>query len=401
MQRVVKLVLMIIVAFTAIVMVGCDAKIESLESVATIENSELKGDSKNCAVVLRAEQGKTYNITIQTVDGGGWARFSNGMTYIEGEMETDTQIVFIYFTKNETGSERELNVWVEFSDSTVCSLFVTQQSFDANEALKHDWPEMPLCDVSTGYIYNTHYGKLGVKSNARNYSYCFDPKVRASLWVAYPLHSAYTTGSGNRNYSSFGYDPEVSTSVQANMRAGSYNGWYDRGHQIPAADRKCSQEMMDQTFYATNMTPQQANFNQNKWGYLEGRVRGMICSDTLYVVTGAYFDGLHHSSIDGQTTDKSGNICPTPTYYYKALLRTKKGNTGKKIHEIKSADELRAIAFWMEHENSGEDVTISSADCISIEELETLTGFTFFPMIDDAIEADVKRSVIPSEWGIY
>ena len=52
MQRVVKLVSMIIIAFTAIVMVGCDAKIESLESVATIENSELKGDSKNCAVIL-------------------------------------------------------------------------------------------------------------------------------------------------------------------------------------------------------------------------------------------------------------------------------------------------------------------------------------------------------------
>jgi endonuclease G len=127
----------------------------------------------------------------------------------------------------------------------------------------------------------------------------------------------------------------------------------------------------------------------------------MICTDTLYVVTGAYFEGAHNSSIASQTTDKSGRVCPTPTYYYKALLRTKKGNTGMRIDEITDASQLRAIVFWMEHANTGTDTSISSADCISVAELEQLTGFTFFPMIDDAIEAEVKSMAVPSEWGIY
>jgi endonuclease G len=207
------------------------------------------------------------------------------------------------------------------------------------------------------------------------------------------------SGSGNRNDSSFGYDPTVSTSVQANLFK-SYNGWYDRGHQLPAADRKCSQEMMDQTFYSTNMTPQQGNFNQNKWGTLEGRVRNMVCSDTLFVVTGAHFAGEHHSSIDAETTDRSGNVCPTPTHYYKALLRTVKGNTGRRIDEISDASQLRAIAFWFEHANTGNDTKITSADCITIEELERRTGFDFFPMIDDRIEAEVQSTITPSSWGI-
>jgi endonuclease G len=185
------------------------------------------------------------------------------------------------------------------------------------------------------------------------------------------------------------------------MGAGSYSGWYDRGHQIPAADRKCSQQMMDQTFYATNMTPQQANFNQNKWANLEGRVRGMVCSDTLYVVTGAYFDGQHDSSIATKTTDKSGNTCPTPSHYYKALLRTSKGNTGKRISEINEASELRGIAFWFTHSNTGENTTITSQDCISIEELERRIGFTFFPSINDSIESEVKSNIEPSVWGVY
>jgi endonuclease G len=158
--------------------------------------------------------------------------------------------------------------------------------------------------------------------------------------------------------------------------------------------------MMDQTFYATNMTPQQYNFNQKKWGVLEGRVRNMVCSDTLFVVTGAYFAGEHHPSIASETTDKSGNSCPTPTHYYKALLRTKKGNTGKRIDEITDANQLRAIAFWFEHENTGEDTSITSANCISVAELEQITGFVFFPMLDDVIEATVKSTKVPSEWGI-
>jgi endonuclease G len=126
----------------------------------------------------------------------------------------------------------------------------------------------------------------------------------------------------------------------------------------------------------------------------------MVCNDTLYVVTGAYFDGQHHSSIAGQTTDKSGNICPTPTYYYKALLRTKKGNTGKRIDQISDANEVRAIVFWFEHQNTGNDTTITSADCITVAELEQITGFTFFPMLDDSIEAQVKSTTVASEWGI-
>ena len=219
--------------------------------------------------------------------------------------------------------------------------------------------------------------------------------------MAYPLHSSHTTGGGNRNYSKFGYDPQVDTEYQAALGRGSYNGWYDRGHQLPAADRKCSQQMMDQTFYATNMTPQQANFNQKKWGALEGKVRGMICSDTLYVVTGACFSGSHHSSIDKSTTDKLGNTCPTPTFYYKALLRTKKGNTGKKISEITDASELRAVVFWLQHENSGSDTAITAADCITVEDLEERTGFTFFPMLDDSVEQQVKTTIEPAEWGIY
>ena len=382
-----------------VVFVGCeDIRIEVITSDAYVKTEEVKGESKNCAVVLRAQQGTSYTISIESE--GAWATFSGSKTTIEDTMTSNDKVVYIYFNKNSSGASRTANINVNFSDGSVFELSFTQHSYDSSIAFSREWAELPVCKEEKNYIFNSHYGTLGLNNNARNYTYCFDPKVRASLWVACPLHKSHTSGDANRNNSSFGYDPKVDDELQAALGRGSYNGWYDRGHQLPAADRKCSQQMMDQTFYSTNMTPQQANFNQNKWAVLEGKVRNMTCNDTLYVVTGAYFGGQHHSSIDSKTTDKSGNNCPTPTHYYKALLRTKKGNTGKRIDEITDASELRAIVFWFEHENTGDDTTITSADCITVAELEEITGFTFFPMLDDDIEAKVKSTKVASEWGV-
>ena len=381
------------------VICGCESStVEAISSDAYVKSDEIRGDSKNCAVVLRAQQGTSYSMEIIAEDN--WAKFSNKESRTEGAMDSTDKVVFIYFDKNASGESRTADVVVIFSDGKRFDLSFTQHSYDSSIAFSREWAELPVCKEEKNYIFNSHYGTMGTKSNARNYTYCFDPSVRASLWVAYPLHKSYTSGEGNRNNSSFGYDPKVDDELQANLGRGSYNGWYDRGHQLPAADRKCSQQMMDQTFYATNMTPQQYNFNQNKWGVLEGRVRNMVCSDTLYVVTGAYFGGQHHSSIDSKTTDKSGKNCPTPTHYYKALLRTKKGNTGKRIDEITDASELRAIVFWFEHQDTGDDTTITSADCISVADLEQITGFTFFPMLNDSIEAEVKSTKVASEWGV-
>ena len=397
-MRFVKSLLMASIAMMTIVAASCTDDAENrVASNAYLKNTEVKGESKNCAVVLEAQQGTSYSLTIAS--DGEWATFTSGQLSINGTMESRSKVVYIYFSKNATGTPREAEIEVNIAGE-IFSLSFTQHSYDNTIAVARAWAELPVCKEENNYIYNTHFGAMGLRNDARNYTYCFDPSVRASLWVAYPLHKCYTSGEGNRNNSSFGYDPKVDDEVQAALGRGSYNGWYDRGHQLPAADRKCSQQMMDQTFYATNMTPQQSSFNQNKWGVLEGRVRNMVCSDTLYVVTGAYFGGEHHSSIANKTTDKLGNTCPTPTHYYKALLRTKKGNTGKSIDEFNDASQVRAIAFWFEHENSGDDTTITSSDCISVAELEEITGFIFFPMLDDAIEAEVKSTKIPSEWGV-
>ena len=86
---------------------------------------------------------------------------------------------------------------VSFSDGAKKSLSFTQGVYDKTVAFVRDWPELPVCQSGNGLIYVAHYGEVDAKSNVRNYTVCFDPDKRAALWVAYPLHSMYTSGSAD------------------------------------------------------------------------------------------------------------------------------------------------------------------------------------------------------------
>ena len=220
----------------------------------------------------------------------------------------------------------------------------------------------------------------------RNYSLCFDKKLRVAHWVAYPLHASYI-GSLDRS-EAWAPDPKIPQQYQPALWLGGYQNGnvYNRGHQIPSKDRTTVEEMNKQTFYASNMTPQRGQFNQNMWAALEAKVRSYVCPDTLYVVTGCYF-----ANLDESTKDKAGNVCPVPTNYFKVLLRTRDGETGKRIADCK-ASELKAIGFWVANENGQQ---LGRQLCRSVAEIEKETGFTFFPDADTSVKAQNS----PEQWG--
>ena len=248
----------------------------------------------------------------------------------------------------------------------------------------------PEKKTDENFIYVSHFASLNNRT-VRNYSFCYDKTLHVAHWVAYPLHSVYR-GSIDRT-DDFQYDPKVDYSWQPNLAAGSYRGSYDRGHQLPSADRTATRELNLQTFYATNMTPQLNRLNQDMWANLEAKVRAQICNDTLYVVTGCYY-----ANTNTTTTDRDGKVCPVPTNYFKVLLRTRTGTTGKRIADC-SADELKAIGFWVDQKSYG-DIQPPASICMSVAEIEKKTGFTFFPNIPESAAESVKAQNSPSQWGI-
>lgn len=262
--------------------------------------------------------------------------------------------------------------------------FTTPQP-TATPALGKPWAELPAYDASVTEIshFITDAGRTSDGYAPRNYAMGYDKQKKAALWVAYPLHSFYTKGnSSERQYSA---DPSLGKTEQM---VDGVSAPYNRGHQLPNADRRVSNMANKQISYYSNMTPQNSSFNGGAWEKLESSVRNNICSDTLYVVTGCHFDSGYTT-----TTDKGGYKCPVPTQYYKVLLRTKDGATGKRVADC-PASELQCIGFWYEHTTSGSQTAASCA--ASVADIERKVGFTFFENVPDA----PKTIYSTSDWNL-
>ncbi|MPN34144.1 hypothetical protein SDC9_181637 [bioreactor metagenome] len=85
---------------------------------------------------------------------------------------------------------------------------------------------------------------------------------------------------------------------------------------------------------------------------------------------------------------------PLPTHYFKVLLRTVSGSTGKAIAEC-SDKELKTIGFWVEHKSYG-NIDPPRTICTSVADIEAKTGFEFFPQVSDI----VKQQNNPAQWGL-
>ena len=269
------------------------------------------------------------------------------------------------------------------------------------------WYELPVevdangdgCDDKNSTYYYAHHLCGGSEQNAqhsgkaRNYSVCFSSEHHCPVWVAAPRHAMYS-GSAKRT-DAYTHDPQIPSNIQY-VRKDADSGC-NNGHMLGSAERTSSTETNKQVFYFSNIAPQYSdtfNTGGGAWNNLEDHIDGLVCRDTLYTVIGCYFDTY---------TDKYGNTgtpkkisfggrsdVSRPTMFYYALLRTKSGSTGKCVKDC-SASELQCAAFVICHEQS-KGHKPEARDIISIEELERITGFTYFSNVPNAPKSTFNAS---------
>lgn len=388
-----KKILGVVIAVAAAVIGTCcgeknpvapDANCKAKFSVG--ENVEWNTASQFVVITAPA----TQKWTARVADDWAWFDYEDYHYYTQGQGNGS---VALYIASNGESKSRSTTVEVEFEGTTTVTLKLTQGAFVHEEAPEIDyeqtsWAEMPLVKENDGNIYVTHMTKASGKT-MRNYSMCYDPDVKAALWIAYPLHECYTRKAVDRT-DAWGYDPLIPAKYQVNMEKGMGNG-YDRGHQIPSADRVASYDMNVQTFYYTNMTAQVgAGMNQDIWNNLENMIRNeYICRDTLYVVTGCVMTTEDDTQVKWVDNRNGGKVA-VPKAYFKVLLRTKSGNTGKAVDNSNAT----TIGFWYENRRYSYS-TPRVSDVKSVDEIERLTGFTFFPQISD----EVKETKDLARWG--
>ena len=197
-------------------------------------------------------------------------------------------------------------------------------------------------------------------------------------WVAYELTADETGGDKKREGIEFRMDPDLKGCTQAMREDYAGSGW-TKGHLMPAADAAFSTSTMSETFYFTNICPQNETLNAGDWQYLEKRVRQWANRyGSIWVVTGPIVGENRYGTIGERDV-------VVPESFYKALLICKQNGS------------YSAIAFVMDND----DDRYYLRDCsMTINDLEALTGFDFFPGLDDKVEEKVENTVRLSDWGI-
>ena len=260
------------------------------------------------------------------------------------------------------------------------------------------WLELPRSSSGSSLLPGTYTDS----DKARNYTYLYDKDWYSSMWIAYPLYADTYSGSGQYS-GSWAAAQGINSSYQINIWTNSYNvylgeteysdpfsisgkEYYARGHQIPDADRQYNSDMVKQTYYAINSTPQiQNKFNGGIWQQLEQAVRTQASTtDTLYVATGPVFQKAGGSeSVTWILPKADTRRAPVPNYYWKVLLKVNRDGDGN----VSSAS---SIGFWFEHK---EYSTSTYADyAVSVNDIESWTGLDLFANLPDSIEETVEAN---------
>ena len=205
-------------------------------------------------------------------------------------------------------------------------------------------------------------------------SYNYDWKI--PNWVAYELTDIEVMGEVPR-YDKFKPDPMVPQNVSATTNDYKHSG-YDRGHLAPAADMKWDEQAMRESFYLSNICPQNPNLNGGVWKDLEEQVRDLASQK------GSIFVACGPIVTDASTTIGENKVV-VPQAFFKVLLQEEDG----KIH---------TIGFVYENISGRKPM---STYAMTVDEVEEITGIDFFPSLPNKIEKKTESEVDFTKWTLF
>lgn len=187
------------------------------------------------------------------------------------------------------------------------------------------------------------------------FSLSFSTDYLQSKWVAYELTREETQGGFDRA-NKFKPDPDIKA---GNAKDKDYaKSGYDKGHLAPAADMAWSEQSMAESFYYSNISPQESGFNRGIWKRLEEQVREWaVDNEAVYIVVGPVLSkGLNTIGPDKVAV---------PKYFYKVVLDYR-------------TPGLKGIGFIFSNTSSSENL---QSYAVTIDSVQKFTGIDFFPLL--------------------
>ncbi|KAJ4488340.1 hypothetical protein J3R30DRAFT_3654615 [Lentinula aciculospora] len=220
----------------------------------------------------------------------------------------------------------------------------------------------------------------------RAYVAAYDRRLRHPAWVCKSTLVGPPDETGDRSKSTFMEDETIPVPFRARL-ADYFRSGYDRGHMVPAADAKFSQEAMNETFYLSNMAPQVGEgFNRHYWAYLEDWCRRLTGAfSDVYVFTVPLY--LPRRDPDGKwriTHEVIGSPpnVSVPTHFAKVVLTSKPASPS-----TPNILELSMGAFVLPNSPIPDDTPLEKF-VMPVEAVERAAGLALF---SDAVRSSSKH----------
>ncbi|MBR7004157.1 MAG: DNA/RNA non-specific endonuclease [Bacteroidales bacterium] len=210
------------------------------------------------------------------------------------------------------------------------------------------------------------------------YALSYNSDYRVPNWVAYELlETELTTGFRSRED---GFEPDPMIKGRQAYDRDYVGSGYDRGHMAPAADMRWSSQTMKESFYLSNVCPQDHNLNSGAWNDLEKQVRYEArFYKSVWVVCGPIFNYNNPRHI-GQ------NHVMVPDAFFKALLARRKDGS------------YASIGFIFPNVPCTRNLTLYA---MTVDELEAKLGMDLFYNLETKAQDRSEAVMDPyGDWRI-
>lgn len=200
------------------------------------------------------------------------------------------------------------------------------------------------------------------------YTVSYNNTYKTPNWVAWELIREETQGKEDRK-DKFVPDPDL---PEPRVEHADYTrSGYDRGHMAPAADMKWSEEAMAQSFYMSNICPQNQKLNRDDWGDLEETCREWAKKyGRVYIVCGPIYDKKNPKRIGKHQV-------AVPDRFFKVVLIENRKNPMAMGFLFDNAAHHQALEKYM----------------VTVDSVEAVTKLDFFSKLSDRVENRIEAEI--------
>lgn len=197
------------------------------------------------------------------------------------------------------------------------------------------------------------------------YTVSYNTKTRQPNWVMWQLTEDHVMRRKDGVWNEYREDTELPSEISSTLDDYASSG-YDRGHMCPGGDCNWDDVGRDETFVLSNMCPQNPNLNRGDWKEIEMACRKWAKKyGSIYIVCGPIF-------LKSQQHERIGpNQIPVPEAFFKVVLCSESLSPRGIGFICRNTDGNRKKDFYVN----------------SIRQVERVTGYKFFPNLEDSIKS--------------